>query len=71
MTTTTPQPPIESHTVGGQADWEGRSLQLAKSESHCGAFGILTCQDIKTGIENSICIWDCDLLSGRLWKYHF
>lgn len=64
-------PKIESHTVGGQADWEERSLLRAKSESRSGAFGVLTCQDIKTGIENSIRAWDCNLISRRLWKCCF
>lgn len=47
---------VESHTVGRQSIREARSLLLiAESESHSGAFGVLSCQNIKTRIANSIC----------------
>lgn len=49
-------PRVGSHMVGTQSSRDARSrLPRAKSESHGGAFGVHSCQDIKTGITNSIC----------------
>ena len=63
-------PGVDSHMVGTQSSRNARSrLMIAKSESHGGAFGVHSCQDIKRGITNSICGWSCDLISRQLWKY--